>query len=425
MTHLEGIAIKRSCLLVFTLIWTLIGATAATAAASATAATAAGSQAPIAIGLLTPLTGAWETDGQSAVRAVLLAADEINTAGGVLGRPLALLVEDSESDVAAGAAAARKIADAGVVAALATYGTAVADPAARILDSAGILNISWGASAVYLTEDLGLRRFFRINVRDDVHSAFFVRFVTETLGATRIALIHDGTAYAHGLADAISLAAEQTPNAQIVHVEQIAPGPAKTEAWDEAHLAPLREALVRVKAADPEVLFYTGYAPEAAQLARLAREIELEAQFILGNAAVNDAFLDQVPQELSEGLIISQQVLPSDLDYPESEPFVQAYLHRYGSLPRTPYAFYAADALRVIAAAIAATGSTDSSVLAEYLRSMEPFPGVTGPVSFDEVGDRVNGIDLYRAYVVRGGELVLYLGDSVSPQGKLGQAANE
>ncbi len=397
---MEGIPINRYRLLVFTLLWTLI------------AATAAGSQAPITIGLLTPLTGAWESDGRSAAQAVQLAVDEINASGGVLGRPLELLVEDSESDVSAGAAAARRLADAGAVAALATYGTAVADPAARILDSAGILNISWGASAVYLTEDLGLERFFRINVRDDVHSVFFVHFATETLGASKIALMHDGTAYAHGLAEEVSLAAKKSPQAQIVLVEQIPSGSlATTDKWDEEYLAPLREALLRVKAADPEVLFYTGYAPEAAQLVRLAREIGLEARFVAGNAAINDSFLDHVPHEISEGLIVSQQVLPNDLDHPESSPFVQAYLDRYGSLPRTPYAFYAADALKVIAAAIQTTGSTDSSVLAKHLRSMEAFPGVTGAVSFDDTGDRINGHDLYRGYVVRGGELVLYVGD--------------
>ncbi len=58
---------------------------------------------------------------------------------------------------------------------------------------------------------------------------------------------------------------------------------------------------------------------------------------------------------------------------------------------------YAADALNVIAYAIDQTGSTDSDVLADFLRNeLEDFPGITGPIGFDEIGDRIGtGIALY------------------------------
>ncbi len=211
------------------------------------------------------------------------------------------------------------------------------------------------------------------------------------------------------MADAAHLAASHVPQIQIVHVGEIQPGPAATvEPWDDASSAPLREALERVKAANPEVLFFTGYAPEAAQLARLADEIGLDALIVGGDATLNEAFLDRVAPEISEGFIIIQQVLPKDLAHTQAIPFLKAYSDRYGSLPQTPWALYAVDALRVTVQAIEATGSTDSNVLASHLRTMDPFPGITGPISFDHAGDRTNGYDLFRAYVVRGGELVLY-----------------
>jgi len=391
----------RYGLLVFTLLWSLFSAVAV------------GSEPPIKIGLLAPLTGAWETDGQTVANAVQLAVDEINASGGVLGRTIAFLVEDSESDLAAGLDAAHRLIDEPIVAALATYGTAVTDPVAKALDGAGILSIAWGASAVYLTEDFGLKRFFRTNARDDVQGVYFVNFVAQQLEASRIALLHDGSAYAKGLAEAARLAASRVPQLQVVHVEEIQPGPRATvDPWDDASLAPLREALERVKAAEPEALFYAGYSPEAAQLARLAKETGLEARFIGGDASINEDFLDRVAPEISEGLIIIQQVLPKDLAHAEAIPFLEAYRDRYGSLPRTPWAFHAADALRVIVKAIEATGSTDSDMLASHLRTMEPIAGITGPISFDQAGDRANGYELFRAYVVRGGELVLYSGDS-------------
>ncbi len=169
----------RYGLLVLTLLWSLLSASAI------------GSEPPIKIGLLTPLTGAWETDGQSAADALKLAVDEINASGGVLGRSLSLLVEDSQSDAVAGPIAAGRLIDEGVVAALSTYGTAVTDPVAKMFDDAAILNIAWGASAVYLTEELGLERFFRTNASDDAQGAYFVDFVARQLQASRIALLHD------------------------------------------------------------------------------------------------------------------------------------------------------------------------------------------------------------------------------------------
>ena len=77
-------------------------------------------------------------------------------------------------------------------------------------------------------------------------------------------------------------------------------------------------------------------------------------------------------------------------NHPEAVAFKEAYIAKYGTIPSSPWSVYAADALYVLAEAIDKSGSTDSDVIADYLRNkMEAFPSITGPIGFDEIGDRV------------------------------------
>jgi len=85
------------------------------------------------------------------------------------------------------------------------------------------------------------------------------------------------------------------------------------------------------------------------------------------------------------------------LQIPKQWPLKLPIRKKYNTLPSSPWSVYAADALCVLAEAIDKSGSTDSDDIANYLRNeMEEFPSITGPIGFDEIGDRVGtGINLY------------------------------
>ncbi|MGD0643044.1 MAG: ABC transporter substrate-binding protein, partial [Roseiarcus sp.] len=72
---------------------------------------AARAETPIKIGMIDPLTGVYAAVAQNEVMGARLAVDQINAAGGVVGRPLELLVEDSANDVGTGVQKARKLID--------------------------------------------------------------------------------------------------------------------------------------------------------------------------------------------------------------------------------------------------------------------------------------------------------------------------
>ena len=98
---------------------------------------------------------------------------------------------------------------------------------------------------------------------------------------------------------------------------------------------------------------------------------------------------------------MTQEPMPTDLEYPESKAFIEEYVRRHGAPPSSPWPVYAADAFKVICAAIEATGSTNSETLMNYLHDgLKDYPGITGPISFDANGDREGAI--YLAYEVFG-----------------------
>ncbi|MGU7774155.1 ABC transporter substrate-binding protein [Burkholderia sp. MR1-5-21] len=66
-------------------------------------------EAPLRIGMVDPLTGVYAADAQNEVIGAKLAVQQINTRGGILGRPVELLVEDSANDVGTGVQKARKL----------------------------------------------------------------------------------------------------------------------------------------------------------------------------------------------------------------------------------------------------------------------------------------------------------------------------
>lgn len=352
----------------------------------------AAAQEPIRIGLQAPITGPWAYEGEMARNSVEIIKDQINARGGVLGRPIEIVLGDDQGNPRQSALVAQRMVSEGVVAVIGTYGSSINEAASTIYERAGVVNIAYGATAVQLTEH-GWRYFFRTCFRDDRQGAFFAQLVNEILGASRIAILHDNTTFARGLAEAARASLEAAGMAEVVFYDAVTPG--------ERDFTPV---LSRMRARTPEVVYYTGYYPEAALIARQMRDLGIDALFVGGNAAINDEFVEIAGLEVASGALMTQEPLPTDLPYAESQAFLEEYIRRHGQPPSSPWPVYAADALLVLAAAIEATGSTDSSVLAEYIRGELSINGITGPIAFDGRGDR---------------EGAIYLAYEVGPDGKL------
>jgi branched-chain amino acid transport system substrate-binding protein len=355
---------------------------------------------PILIGLQGPITGPWAYEGQMAKQSCEIAAMLINQKGGILGgRQIQIVVEDDAGEPRTGALAATKIVGRrGVVASVSTYGSSICEPASNIYEKGKMVNIAYGSTAVRLTEH-GLRYFFRTCGRDDNQGQFFAQAVPQKFNARRIAIMHDNTAFGKGLAENARDALKPMLDAgkvQIVYYDAITPGE------KDFHVP-----LTKMREAKPDVWYYTGYYAEAALLVTQAREIGIACPFVGGNAAINDEFIKIAGLDVAKGCYMTNEPLPADLPTSEAAEFLKAYKDKYGEIPSSPWPVYAADAVNIIAYALNASGASDGTALADYLRNkVNGVPGITGKIGFTDKGDR-EGVPFFLYVVDDQGNIVI------------------
>jgi branched-chain amino acid transport system substrate-binding protein len=340
----------------------------------------------IRIGLMCPLTGSWASEGQDMRDIVLLMADEVNEAGGINGQKVTVLVEDDGGDPRTAVSAANRLATRDITAVIGTYGSSITEAAQNIYDDFGIIHIANGATSIRLTQK-GLKYFFRTAPRDDEQGRVAADTIA-SMGFGKVAILHDSTSYARGLADEAKGLLEQD-NREVVFFDALTPG--------ERDYSTI---LSRLRRANPEVVFFTGYYPEAGLLLRQKSEMGWDVPFLGGDATNNPDLVSISGTSAAEGFYFLSPPVPQDLDTPQASDFLTSFNQRHGSNPGSIWAVLAGDAFLVITEAIKATGSTDKDELAGYMHNELNIQGLTGAISFDEHGDRVG--ELYRLYRVDG-----------------------
>ncbi|WP_457572349.1 branched-chain amino acid ABC transporter substrate-binding protein [Desulfovulcanus sp.] len=339
----------------------------------------------IKIGLMCPLTGSWASEGQDMKKIVELLAEEINSQGGLLGANVEIMVEDDGGDPRTAALAAQRLATRDIIAVIGTYGSSVTEASQNIFDEFKIIQIANGSTAIRLTEK-GLKYFFRTCPRDDEQGRVAVKTL-EKMGFKRIAILHDNTTYSKGLADEAKALLEKK-GLEIVFYDALTPGERDYSA-----------ILTKLKAANPEVVFFTGYYPEAGLLLRQKKEMNWNVPFIGGDATNNPDLVKIAGKDAAEGFYFLSPPVPQDLDSKEAKEFLAAYAKKYGSAPGSVWAVLSGDGFLAIVEAIKGAKSTDVDRLADYLHNeLKDMPGLTGKISFNAKGDRIG--DLYRLYRV-------------------------
>jgi len=344
----------------------------------------------VVIGLQAPITGDYAIEGEMAKQCVETAARMINEEGGVIdGRMIEIEVADDAFQPRAGALAATKfISMDEIVAVISTYGSPLVQATSDIYEKAEMINIAYGATNTDLSER-GLKYFFRTCGRTDTQGMFFADEVVPYFDAKRIAIMHDNNTFSLGLAEETKKALQakiDSGEVELVYFDGITPG-------ESDYTVPL----TKLRETNPDIFYYTAMFPEAGLIIRQAREIGIDVPFVGGDAAINEDFIRIAGLEYAAGCYQTQEALIEYFTNPEAVEFKENYKDAYGELPSSPWSVYAGDALMVLAEAIDKTGSTDSDVLVDYLKNeMKEFPSITGPIGFDEKGDRVGtGINLY------------------------------
>ncbi len=322
----------------------------------------------VKVGFYGALTGPTATFAISGRNGVLLAADEINRAGGVLGRPIEILSEDDRGEAAEAASAVSKLITRDhVVALIGEQASSRSLAAAPIAQSYGVPMISPTSTNVEVTKkgDFIFRACFIDSYQGKVLAAFARRNLK---AATAAILIDSRSDYSVGLAEAFRRDFVAL-GGRIVAEPHYAEGDSDFSAQ-----------LTAVRPANPDVLFVPGYYTDAGLIARQARALGLKAT-LLGADGWDSPKLVEIGGEAMEGACFSNHYSVDD-PAPAVRKFVEAYRARYGADPDS-IAASSYDAMRMLADAITRAGSTEGKRIRDALAAMKDFPGVTGTITMD------------------------------------------
>ena len=325
--------------------------------------------ATVNIGFFGDLTGPTFNFGLSAKNGVLMAADEINQAGGINGRQIDIVIEDDKgSPEEAAQVTGKLIGRYKVVAIIGAGASGNSLASAPKAQSARVPLIAPSSTNPAVTQ-VG-DYIFRACFIDAFQGEVMAKFAVNTLKANRAAIMLDfNSPYSRGLTDYFEFSFAKL-GGEIVVKQSYSQG-------DPDY----RGQLSAIKAANPDVIYIPGYYGDVAIIAKQARQLGLTVP-LLGADGWDAPELWELGGDALNGSYISNHYSADDPSE-TIQRFVHSYRQRYGNLTPDAHAALAYDALRFLAEAIQRAGTTEGPKLRDALAETKNFAGVTGIISMD------------------------------------------
>ena len=320
----------------------------------------------IKIGEFGSLSGDNASFGTSQNNGVQMAVEEINAAGGVLGKKIDLTVEDNMTKQGETTTIARKlISQDHVVAIIGEVASSKTLEAAPIAQAAKIPLIATAATNPKVTQTGDY--VFRVCFTDDFQAVVIARFVLEKLKQKKIAFMTDVKQdYSVGLTN-IAKDYLGKNGGNIVKEQSYSSGDKD-----------FRAQLTDIKSANPDVIIITGYYPEASLIAKQARQFGIKATLV-GGDGWDGSSLIPVGGKAIEGAYFSNHFSTEDKS-PLVQDFVKKYKQKYNAVPDA-FAALGYDATKLLADAIKRAGSTDPEKIRAAIQDTKDFPGVSGKIT--------------------------------------------
>ena len=328
------------------------------------------SEQTVKIGEYASLTGKEAAFGQSSHKGTLLAIEEINAAGGVLGKKVELITEDDQSKQGESATIVKKLISRDkVVGILGEVASMRSLEAAPICQAYRIPMISPSSTNPKVTE-IG-PYIFRVCFIDPFQGTVMAKFAKDTLKLHRVALLTSvSSAYSVGLAKYFK---ERfvADGGEIVIDQKFTEGDKDFNAQ-----------LTAIKAAGVEGIFVPGYYTEAALICRQARELDMSMP-IFGGDGWEAPELIKIGGAAVEGCYYSTHYSPQ-VDTPAVQAFVAKFKARFDGEVPDAMAALGYDSAEVMVDAIRRAGSTEEPAVRDALAATKDFEGVTGSTTMDK-----------------------------------------
>ncbi len=324
---------------------------------------------PIKVGEIASMTGKEAVFGQSSHKGTLLAVEQLNAKGGVLGRQIELVTEDNQSKAGESATVARKLLSRDkVVALLGEVASSRSLEMAPIAQRARIPMISPASTNPKVTE-VG-DYVFRVCFIDPFQGTVMAKFAKENLKIKRVAVLTSvSSAYSVGLAKYFR---ERfvADGGEIAIEQRYAEGDKDFKAQ-----------LTAMRAAGVEGVFVPGYYTEAALITRQARELGLEVPLFGGDGWEAPQLLE-IGGPAVNGTYYSTHYSPES-DSPQVKDFVAAFRARWNGETPDAMAALGYDSALVLADALRRAGGTEPAKLRDAIAATKDFSGVTGVTTLD------------------------------------------
>lgn len=355
-----------------TVTWLLLaGCTVLPAARRAAAEADAAQSETIKIGALFGVSGGMASIDGPGLNGFKLAAEQINAAGGVDGRPIEVVALDGQSDPAATANAAAAMIDVYEVAAVGGLNdTNFALAAGPVAQAAGIPFVTAGATLPTLPEEIG-DFFFMAAFGDDTQAHAVADYARDVLGATSAYILID-QGYDFTTALARFFKERWEANGGAVMLEDV------YHTGDTDFAAQI--ARVQALEPQPDVIFIAAVPSEAGITTAQFRDAGL-VQPILSGDGFDTPLLGEVAGENADAVFYATHV-SLDNTAENVQGFVRAYEAAYGRQPENAFAALGYDTMNLIADALDRADSADPAAIRASLAVTQGFRGVTGVISY-------------------------------------------
>jgi branched-chain amino acid transport system substrate-binding protein len=334
---------------------------------------------PIRIGLVDETTGPQAEAGVLTLRGVQLAMEEINAAGGILGRPVQLVIEDNQSTNPGTVLAYSKLVEQKVVAVIGPLRSTQVQAASPTIAKAKLPAIIGGSDPT-LTR-VNNPWIFRVRPSDIYSSRAMAEFGVKTLGKRKWAIVHSTDTFgANG----------KTALAEALKVRGIEPVLVQGYTSNQQDFTAV---VLSVKKAGADIIgSYMTNSPDVGIFARQLRQLGVQAEWIGSTSLVTETALKLAGDALWGTYTVTDFFVDANA---ESKAFAAKFKAKHGFNPDL-YSAWSYAALHLLKSAIEKAGSTDSAAIRTAILNTKGLKGIEGEYHFDQNGDGLHGYSIVR-----------------------------
>jgi branched-chain amino acid transport system substrate-binding protein len=327
----------------------------------------------IPVAVAGPLTGSESAFGRQMQNGAEQAVSDINAAGGLLGKKLALQTGDDACDPKQARSVAEKLASAKVPFVAGHFCSSSSIPASEAYADGNVLQITPSSTNPLFTERK-LWNVLRVCGRDDQQGLVAAGYIAKNFKGKNVAILNDKTTYGKGLADETKKALNKAGFTEKMF-----------ESYNKGD-KDFNSIVSRLKRDNIDLVFVGGYHQEAGLILRQMRDQGLKTVLMAGDA-MNDKEFASITGPLAEGTLFTFG------PEPRNKPTAKAIVDKFKAKNIDPegYTLYTYAAFQVWSQAVKKVNSTDPKKVIEAIKAGE-WDTVLGKMAFDAKGD-IKAID--------------------------------